>query len=265
MTAITFDHVTLAIGGKTILADTSFEVSAGEFIGVLGANGAGKTTLMKAILGLRPLQRGGIRVLGKPVRRGNPAIGYLPQVQAPGPGAGLIGREFLATSIRGYRWGLPLATAADRAEIEACLDLVDGRRLAERRIADMSGGERQRILIAGALIGRPKVLVLDEPLISLDPRQQKVIVDLARKLADDLGLAVLFSAHELNQVLGAVDRLLYLGHGHAAIGAVDEVINSEVLSRLYEAPIEVVRAAGHIFVMSGGQVVERDQHGEHDH
>lgn len=265
MTAITFDRVTLAIAGKTILTDTSFQVAAGEFIGVLGANGAGKTTLMKAILGLCPVRRDSIRVLGKPVTRGNPAIGYLPQIQGLGPSNSLIGREFLATSIRGYRWGLPLITAADRAEIEACLDQVDGRHLAERRIADMSGGERQRILIAGALIGRPKVLVLDEPLIGLDPRQQRVIVDLARKLADELDLAVLFSAHELNQVLGAVDRLLYLGHGHAAIGAVDEVVTSKVLSRLYDAPIEVVRAAGHIFVMSGGQVVERDQHGDHDH
>jgi zinc/manganese transport system ATP-binding protein len=265
LTAISLDRATLAIGGKPILSDTSLAVEAGEFIGVLGANGAGKTTMMKAILGLLPLKRGAISVLGKPVTRGNPEIGYLPQLRAIGSSIDLTGRDFLSTSIRGHRWGLPIVTAADRRQIDACLALVDARHLANRRVSELSGGERQRLLIAGALIGDPKVLILDEPLISLDPHQQKVIVDLVRGLTRELGLAVLLSAHELNQVLGAVDRVLYLGHGHAAIGPVDEVIDPVVLSRLYDAPIEVVRAAGHIFVMSGGQVVERDQHHDHVH
>jgi zinc/manganese transport system ATP-binding protein len=263
LTAIALDGVSLSIGGKAILSDTSLDVGDGEFIGVLGANGSGKTTLMKAILGLLPLQKGTIRVHGKPVTRGNPAIGYLPQVQAIGTGVGLTGRDFLSTSVRGHRWGLPFVTATDRAEIDACLDRVDGVHLAERQISELSGGERQRLLIAEALIGAPRVLILDEPLTSLDPHQQWVIVDLVNGLVRNLGLAVLLSAHELNQVLGAVDRVLYLGHGHAAIGSVDEVVDPVVLSRLYDAPIDVVRAAGHIFVMSGGQVIERDRH--HDH
>jgi len=265
LSAITLDRVTLTIGGRTILSDVSLDIGEGEFIGVLGPNGAGKTTLMKAILGLTPLERGTIRVLGRPATRGNPAIGYLPQIQAVGAGAGLAGRDFLSVSIRGHRWGLPLVTAADRAQIDACLARVGATQLAERRTSELSGGERQRLQIAEALIGTPKILILDEPLISLDPHQQKVIVDLVRQLARDLGLAVLLSAHELNQVLGAVDRVLYLGHGDAAIGSVDEVIDPAVLSRLYDAPIEVIKADGHIFVMSGGQVVERDRHHDHGH
>jgi zinc/manganese transport system ATP-binding protein len=129
----------------------------------------------------------------------------------------------------------------------------------------MSGGERQRLLIAEALIGAPRVLLLDEPLIGLDPHQQRVVVDLVRDLSRRLKLTVLFSAHELNQVLGAIDRVLYLGQGQAALGSVDEVINPTTLTRLYGAPIEVVRTDGHIFVMSGGHVVERDQHHDHAH
>jgi zinc/manganese transport system ATP-binding protein len=265
LTAIALDRVTLAIGVKTILCDTSLAVDEGEFIGVLGANGAGKTTLMKAILGLLPLKHGTISVLGRAVTRGNAQIGYLPQLHAVGANIGLTGRDFLSTSIRGHRWGLPIVAAADRRQIDACLALVEAGHLADRPVSELSGGERQRLLIAGALVGTPKILILDEPLISLDPHQQRVIVDLVRRLARDLGLAVLLSAHELNQVLGAVDRVLYLGHGQAAIGAVDDVIDPVVLSRLYGAPIEVVRAAGHIFVMSGGQVVERDQHHDHVH
>ena len=265
MTAIALDRVTLSIAGNTILSDISLDVGEGEFVGVLGANGSGKTTLMKAILGLLPLRSGTIRVLGQPATRGNPAIGYLPQSHATPPGLRLSGRDILAASIRGHRYGLPIVSAADAQAIDRCLDMVGARQLAGRDFSDMSGGERQRLLIAEALIGAPRVLILDEPLISLDPHQQKVVVDLVRDLSRELNLTVLFSAHELNQVLGAIDRVLYLGQGAAALGSVDEVINPETLSRLYGAPIEVVRAAGKIFVMSGGQVVERDQHHDHAH
>jgi zinc/manganese transport system ATP-binding protein len=129
----------------------------------------------------------------------------------------------------------------------------------------MSGGERQRLLIAGALIGRPRLLLLDEPLISLDHRQQHVIVELVRRLSRELGLTVLFSAHELNQLIGAIDRILYLGHGHAAVGTVDEVMTPAILSRLYGAPIEIVRASGQIFVLSKGEHVEREHHHDHAH
>jgi zinc/manganese transport system ATP-binding protein len=265
LTAIAFDRVTLSIGGKTILSDITLDVGEGEFIGVLGANGAGKTTLMKAILGLLPLASGTIRVLGRQATRGNPAIGYLPQSHAAPAGLRLSGRDFLAASIRGHRFGMPIVSAADGREIDRCLDMVGARQLAGRALADMSGGERQRLLIAEALIGAPRALILDEPLISLDPHQQRIVVDLVQKLSRELNLTVLFSAHELNQLLGAIDRVLYLGHGQAALGTVDAVITPETLSRLYGAPIEVVRAAGKIFVMSGGQVVERDQHHDHDH
>ena len=129
----------------------------------------------------------------------------------------------------------------------------------------MSGGERQRLLIAGAIIGRPRLLLLDEPLISLDQHQQRVVVDLVRRLSRELGLTVLFSAHEFNQLIGAIDRILYLGNGQAALGTVDEVMTAATLSRLYGAPIEVIRAGGRIFVMSDGEHVEREHHHDHVH
>lgn len=265
MNAIALNRITLSIAERLVLSDITLTVGEGEFIGVLGANGAGKTTLMMAILGLLPLKSGEIRILGKPATRGNPAVGYLPQSHNIQAGLRLSGRDFLSASIRGHRWGIPIVTAADRDDIDRCLSIVGAEHLAKRALADMSGGERQRLLIAEALLGAPRVLLLDEPLISLDPHQQKLIVDLVRRLSRELKLTVLFSAHELNQVLGAIDKVLYLGQGNAALGPVDEIINPATLSRLYGAPIEVVRAAGHIFVMSGGQVVERDQHHDHAH
>jgi zinc/manganese transport system ATP-binding protein len=261
--AIVLDGVTLALGGRRVLANVSLAIRAGEFIGVLGPNGAGKTTLFRALLGLLRAEGGAIRVLGAPVARGNAAIGYLPQVRTTPPAVAIAGGDFIAASIDGQRPGLPFVPAARRREVADVLAMVGAADLARRPLAEMSGGERQRLLIAEALIGKPRLIILDEPLIGLDPSQQQAVVHLVRDLSRRLGLTVLFSAHELNQLLGAVDRVLYLGNGRAALGTVDDVIRPEVLSPLYGAPIEVVRAGGHIFVMSHGQDIERE-HG-HDH
>ena len=158
--------------------------------------------------------------------------------------------------------------AADRRELDKCLGIVGARDLANRPISELSGGERQRLLFAQALLGKPRILLLDEPLISLDTRHQRVVIDLARRLRDEMKITVLFSAHELNQLLGAIDRVLYLGNRQAALGTVDEVIREPVLSRLYGSAIEVVRVDRHIFVLSGSVPVDQDAHRHedgHDH
>lgn len=265
MSAVSFSDVTLSLGGVRILSDVSFDIGEGEFIGVLGPNGSGKTTLMRAILGLIPIQSGRIGLFGAPARRGAPGVAYLPQTRSAPPNVPISGRDFLAAAVNGERWGMPLLSSADRRAVDEALSRVGGTALARRPLSRMSGGERQRLLIAGAVVGSPRLLLLDEPLISLDQHQQHVIVDLVRRLSRELGLTVLFSAHELNQLLGAIDRILYLGHGQAAVGTVDEVMTPATLSRLYGAPIEVVRAAGRIFVMSGGAHVEREHHHDHVH
>ncbi len=263
MNAIEFRDVRLSLGGRVILSDVSLDISASEFVGVLGPNGAGKTTLMRAVLGLVPPGRGSIRVLGRKAARGNPAVGYMPQVRGAAAGMRLSGWDFVAGVVDGHRLGLPIPGRAGRAEVDRALDLVGARALAGRPLAETSGGERQRLLLAQALIGRPRLLLLDEPLISLDPSHQRGVVELARSVQAELGIAVLFSAHELNPLLGALDRVLYLGHGQAALGTVDEVITGPVLSRLYGSEIDVVRLRGRIFVMSGSHDVERDDH-RHD-
>ncbi len=262
--AVLLDKATLSVGDRAVLEDISLTVGEGEFVGVLGANGAGKTTLFRAILGLHALSAGAISVFGKPVNRGNPAIGYLPQVRSQPPAAALSGRDFLAASIAGNRLGLPFLSAAASRDIDRVLELTHGEALARRPLSEMSGGERQRLLIAQALLGKPRMILFDEPLIGLDPHQQHNVVALVRELSRDLNLTILLSAHELNQLLGAIDRVLYLGHCCAALGTVDEVIRPDVLSRLYDAPIEVLRAGGHIFVMSHGQDIEREHAHEHD-
>ncbi len=266
MTAVALDRVTLSLGGRDVLKDVTLAIKPGEFIGVLGPNGAGKTTLMRAILGLLPPKAGEIRVFDQPARLGNPAVGYLPQVRTIAPGLRITGFEFIASSVDGSRFGLPWLDAPKRREIARCLALVGAEAIARKPIAEMSGGERQRLLFAQALIGRPRLLLLDEPLISLDPRRQNEVIELATRLAREMQITVLFSAHELNQLLGALDRVLYLGSGQAALGTVDDVITEPVLSRLYGAPIEVVRTGKHIFVLSESGAVEGEAHRHaHDH
>ena len=261
---IELERASLRIGGRTVLKDVSFAIEPGEFIGVLGPNGAGKTTLMRAILGLCPPSAGRLNVFGRAPQCGNSAIGYLPQLRTVIPDLRVRGLDYIASSIHGERWGLPSLSRADRAAIEATLDAVGARDLSQRALSDMSGGERQRLLLAQALMGNPKLLLLDEPLISPDARHQAVVIDVIKQVCRTRKITVLFSAHELNQLLGAIDRVLYLGNGHAALGRVDEVVTAPVLSRLYGTEIEVLRAGGHIFVLSRGRDVERDAH-MHDH
>jgi zinc/manganese transport system ATP-binding protein len=263
---IELDRATIAIGRRDILRDTSFAIRRGEFIGLLGPNGAGKTTLMRAILGLLPPRSGSLRVFGRAPRRGNPQIGYLPQVRTVVPNLRVSGFDFVASSVHGERWGPPSISAADRRMIDKTLESVGAADLARRPLADMSGGERQRLLLAQALLGEPQLLLLDEPLISLDFRYQDAVIDLVGRIARERNITVLFSAHELNQLIGALDRVLYLGNGQAALGSVAEVATAPVLSQLYGTEIEVVRADGHIFVLSRGRDVERADHGHsHDH
>ena len=260
MDVVEFDRVTIKIGARTVLSDISVGVKPGEFIGVLGPNGAGKTTLMRAILGLIAPTAGAVQVFGQPPRRGNPAIGYVPQLRSIRPDLRMRGLDFIASSLRGECWGLPVRSRADRCTIEETLFLAGAGHLAERPMSEMSGGERQLLLLAQALLGRPRLLLLDEPLISLDSHHQENVIDLVRRFSRARGITVMFSAHELNQLLGVLDRVLYLGSGLAVIGTVEEVVTAPRLSRLYGTDMNVIRAEGHVFVISRGRDLERAGH-----
>jgi zinc/manganese transport system ATP-binding protein len=257
--AIELDRLTLARDGRVVLREITATIRRGELVGVFGPNGAGKTTLLHAILGLLAPTGGELRVFGAAPARGNASAGYLPQQHASIDGLRLRAWDFVASAVDGRRWGLA-RIGRGAADVDRVLDLVEARALAGRSVGTLSGGELQRLLLAQALLGRPQLLLLDEPLVSLDPHFQQAIVALVRRIQQAEGITVLFTAHELNPLLDAMDRVLYLGQGRAALGPVEEVITSEVLSRLYGTPIDVLRVDGRIVVVSGHGAVEADAH-----
>ncbi len=263
MNAIELDRVTLARGDRIVVSDLSASIRSGEFIGIFGPNGAGKTTLLQAMLGLLRPAAGAIRIFGAVAVRGNRDAGYLPQHPSQIGDLRMRGRDFVASALHGERWGLPRLGRAGAAEVDRVIGLVDATALAPRPFFSLSGGERQRLLLAQALLGEPRLLLLDEPFISLDPHFKHAVVELIVRLRRKLGITVLLTAHELNPLLGAIDRVLYLGGGRAAIGTVQEVMTSEVLSRLYGMDIEVLRVKDRIVVLSGHGLVEAEAHDHH--
>lgn len=264
MSVIKFSGVSISRGSHEVLRNVDLQISSNAFIGVLGSNGAGKTTLFQAILGLIKPASGQISVFNRPVKRGNLNIGYLPQARSLPNHIRLEVREFLKSSWDGEKWGFLSASRSVELPIFAALKLVDAQDMMHRPISELSGGERQRILIAQCLMRQPELLILDEPLISLDPSKAQDIIHLIRDIQKSLGITVLLSAHELNPLLGSLDKVLYMGKGIAVLGSVEDVINNSTLSKLYDTKIEVIHVNGRIFVMAGANPVEFNAH-NHEH
>jgi len=258
-TAVRTEDLALRLGGRTILEHVSLEVGAGEFIAVLGPNGAGKSTLMKALLGLIPAAGGVISVLGVSPTQARSAVGYLPQRRSFDRETRVRGIDLVGLGLDGARWGLPVALTprsrsrrrGERARVREVIDLVGATAYAERPIGELSGGEQQRLLIAAALVRRPRLLILDEPLDSLDLPNQAAVAGLVRRVSSSEGVAVLLVAHDVNPLLGYLDRVVYLAGGRAVAGSVEEVITAEQLSALYAAPVEVLRASDGRLVVVG--------------
>lgn len=253
--------VSVRLGGMWILTSVTAEINGGEFIGIFGPNGAGKSTLMKCILGLVPLASGQISVFGHPAGRGNIRIGYMPQSRVNLEGTSLSAFSVVAAVAGGTHWGLPWSGKALRNEVIESLELAGALEYAHRPFSVLSGGEKHRIALAQALLGKPRLLILDEPLANLDPCNQMHLVECVQKIASSTEATVLFVAHDVNPLLGVMDRVLYIAGGSATLGTVDDVVTSEALSTLYRTEMHVIRAEGRIFIVTAeGNVTETARH-----
>ena len=251
--AVALERASVSLGGHVVWRDASLEVAAGEFVAILGPNGAGKSTLLKALLGVVPLSAGTVRVFGRPVRRGNDAVGYLPQRRRFDPDLRIRALDLVRLGLDGDRLGVPLPSPAKAERVREMIELVGAGAYAARPIGELSGGEQQRILIAQALVTGARMLMLDEPLESLDLNNQQAISDLIRTICQRRLVTVLLVAHDINPILPFVDRVVYVAGGRVLCGKPEEVIRTETLTRLYGAPVEVLRT-------SDGRIVVVGQH-----
>jgi zinc/manganese transport system ATP-binding protein len=242
------------IGGRTLWSGVDLQVAAGEFVAVLGPNGVGKSTLVKVLLGVLPPAAGQVRVLGERPGEAGERVGYLPQRRSFDASLRMRGTDIVGLGWDGDRWGIPLPGRRRRAakqRIAEVIELVGASAYANRPIGQCSGGEQQRLLIAQALVRRPQLLLLDEPLDSLDLPNQAAVAALVGRICRDEGVAVLMVAHDVNPILSRLDRVVYLAEGGAVAGTPEQVITSETLSRLYDTPIEVLRTSDGRLVVVG--------------
>jgi len=246
---IQLERVDVQLGGRIILQDINLSIQPGEFVVILGPNGAGKTTFLKLLLGLVQSASGSVRVLGQTPRVGSHLIGYAPQHRDFDSEMPLRGRDLVGFGLDGHRWGIGLPSRARREKIDQALKEVDGLELADAPFGQLSGGEQQRLLIAQALLTDPRLLILDEPLANLDMAYQQDVVNLIDKVCRTRGVTVLLVSHDINPLLQFTDRVIYMAHGHSAIGLPDEVITESNLTQLYGSPVQVVHTLGRYFVV----------------
>jgi zinc/manganese transport system ATP-binding protein len=271
--AIFLNGASARMGGRTVWSEFDLHVARGEFVALLGANGAGKSTLLKALLGLLPLHSGTVSVLGAAPGEAGGEIGYLPQRRAFDPSTRLRGSDIVRLGLEGDRWGLPLALPwgahgerrrSMRERVRHAISTVGAEAYAQRPIGELSGGEQQRLLIAQALVRRPQLLLLDEPLDSLDLPNQAAVAALVAQICREQRVAVLLVAHDVNPLLPYLDRVAYIANGRAVEGAVEDVISTDTLSELYGVRIEVLRASDGRLVVVGQPEAPAHHHDRHE-
>jgi zinc/manganese transport system ATP-binding protein len=248
--SVRFSDATLDYHDRRVWTDLSLEFQEPSFVAILGPNGSGKTSLLRVILGLTPLSGGTVEVLGEAPRRGNPGIGYVPQHQSFDQDLPLRGRDLVQLGIDGHRWGIGRPSAAARRQVSEVIEAVEATAYADAPIGRLSGGEQQRLRIAQAIVGDPRLLLCDEPLASLDLHHQQEITDLIGGWQKRTGRTVLFVTHDVNPILSMVDRVLFVVNGRWAAGTPDEVLTSERMSDLYGSHVDVIRVHGRVLVVS---------------
>jgi zinc/manganese transport system ATP-binding protein len=246
---IIIENLNVHLGGNWILRDLSLTVKPGEFIGIIGPNGAGKTTLLKALLGIIPVESGTISFTDAEAQRADSSVlGYAAQSRQIDEQIPLRAWDFVSFGLP-HRFR-PWLTQQDKDSVRQAMRITDSERFADKAIGKLSGGERQRLFIAQALVRDPQILLLDEPTSNLDPGAQENLADVIYSINQNMGISVLLVSHDVNLIAKYAHQVMYITNGHYVLGTVDQVMQSSVLSQLYDAPVEVLTIGSKIVVLT---------------
>ena len=210
-------HGDVALSGRPVLREVDLTVNRGEFVALMGANGSGKSTLVRALVGLNHLSAGRLELFGRALGSFHDwsRVGYVPQRSTATGGVPASVWEVVASGRLTHRKLLRPLRSADRAAIRAALEVVGMDAYANRGVAQLSGGQHQRVLIARALAGRPELLLLDEPTAGVDLPNQHALAAALGRLKDD-GATIVLVAHELGPLAPLVDRAVVMRDGRKA-------------------------------------------------
>ena len=249
--------------GRIVWESASFEISRGEFVAVIGPNGAGKTTMFRMLLGLQRRVSGDLTVFGSSPRRGNPKIGYVPQRHTIDSQTNIQCIELIKLAFSGGRLGFSVFSKDEDKAAYGALEAVGAKELAHKSLAQLSGGELQRVFLAEALVSDPEMLLLDEPLSNLDIRRTRELVEVIGDVVKSRNATVFLVAHDINPLIHLIDKVIYIANGKVATGTPKEVLTSKRLSALYGTNVEVLKdSRGHILIHSlyGSEEFHEDEY-----
>lgn len=247
--AIVFKDATIRRGVHLIWSHGDFTIPQGSVTAIVGTNGAGKTTMLKAELGLLSIAHGSVTVLGEPAGKANQRIGYVPQSYTSDIDSNLTAEQSVLLGLTGTKFGFHITSRAQRQQAREAMDFVGVADKANYRLSQLSGGLRQRVAIAQALVSNPQLLMLDEPLANLDLASQRATVHVLARLNHELGMTIQIVAHDLNMLLPILTGAVYLLDGHPHYAAMNKVLDAELLTHLYGTTVQVVTTPqGDMFV-----------------
>ena len=239
-TIVKMDRLAGTLGGKNVLEEITFSVQAGQITGIIGPNGAGKTTLLRAILGLVPVHQGRLEVLGvshRTLYKIRSKVGYLPQNQLFDSRVPLSAADVVSTGLLSPQ--TLLRSLPDKTErINEALLSVEMQSFSDRLFHSLSGGEKQKILLARSLVNKPRLLLLDEPNAGLDFPAQQNFIELLEKLKITDNLAIIMVSHDLVSIFSSADQLACINRTMHIHGHPDEVLRSPHLDEAYRCQFD---------------------------